>query len=92
MSDPITGPHVLLEDSVKFARKGAQAAGKIGEKSYVAGSVGPYGACLCDGSENNGNYLKPGHPLSRPLGSEEHEIREYLRNWHRDRIKVSPYK
>lgn len=87
MSDPIIGPHVLLEDAVHFARKGAQAAGKIGAKPYIAGSVGPYGACLCDGSEYNGNYLKPGHPLSKSLGSEKHEIREYLRNWHRDRIK-----
>ena len=61
---------------------------KIGAKPYVAGSVGPYGACLCDGSEYNGNYLKTGHPLSKPLGEDKDAIRESLRNWHRDRIKV----
>lgn len=87
MSDPIIGPHVLLEEAVKLARKGAEAAGKIGSKPFVAGSVGPYGACLCDGSEYNGNYLKLEHPLSKPLGADENAIREFLRNWHRDRIK-----
>ena len=62
---------------------------KIGGKPFVAGSVGPYGACLCDGSEYNGNYLKPDHPNSKPLGTDKTRIREFLRNWHRDRIKVN---
>ena len=62
---------------------------KIGGKPFVAGSVGPYGACLCDGSEYNGNYLKPDHPNSKPLGTDKTKIREFLRNWHRDRIKVN---
>ena len=61
---------------------------KIGGKPFVAGSVGPYGACLCDGSEYNGNYLKPGHPDAQLLGADKASIREFLRNWHRDRIKV----
>ena len=61
---------------------------KIGGKPFVAGSVGPYGACLCDGSEYNGNYLKPGHPDAKLLGADKAAIREFLRNWHRDRIKV----
>jgi len=87
MIDPILGPHVLLEEAAKFARKGIRAAGKIGGKPFVAGSVGPYGACLCDGSEYNGNYLKPDHPNSKPLGTDKTKIREFLRNWHRDRIK-----
>ena len=87
MIDPIIGPHVLLEDAAKLARRGVQSAGKVGGKPFVAGSVGPYGACLCDGSEYNGNYLKPGHPSSKSLGADKRAIREYLRNWHRDRIK-----
>ena len=61
---------------------------KIGAKPYIAGSVGPYGACLGDGSEYNGDYLKPGHPKSKPLGKDKPSIRESLRDWHRDRIKV----
>ena len=28
-SDPIIGPHALLEDAVHLAKKGAQAAGKV---------------------------------------------------------------
>ena len=27
------------------------------QRPLVAGSVGPYGACLCDGSEYTGNYV-----------------------------------
>ena len=27
--DPILGPHVLLEEAAKFARKGIRAAGKV---------------------------------------------------------------
>lgn len=39
----------------------------------VAGSVGPYGACLCDGSEYTGNYM------------EKVKAAE-LKEWHRPRI------
>ena len=86
MSDPIIGPHVLLENAVKLARKGAVAAGKMGAKPFVAGSVGPYGACLGDGSEYTGDYLKLG-VTNNPLGTSEGSIRASLRDWHRDRIK-----
>ncbi|WP_406063124.1 homocysteine S-methyltransferase [Streptomyces sp. NBC_01077] len=43
----------LLARSVELAR-GAAAA--VGEEVWVAGSVGPYGAMLADGSEYRGRY------------------------------------
>ncbi|WP_055604312.1 homocysteine S-methyltransferase [Streptomyces aureus] len=43
----------LLARSVELAR--AAAAG-VGEEVWVAGSVGPYGAMLADGSEYRGRY------------------------------------
>ena len=87
MIDPIIEPHALLEESVKFARRGAQEAGKMGAKPFIAGAVGPYGACLCDGSEYTGNYLKAGSSAALKIGKDDNEIRDFLRNWHRDRIK-----
>jgi homocysteine S-methyltransferase len=45
---------VLIGRSVQLARDGLAAAGRAG---WVAGSVGPYGAFLADGSEYRGDYL-----------------------------------
>ena len=42
--------------------------------SKLSGSIGPYGACLSDGSEYSGNYVDS---LSR----------EELKNWHLERIQ-----
>ncbi|WP_016908326.1 homocysteine S-methyltransferase [Streptomyces xiaopingdaonensis] len=44
----------LLRRSVGLAREAAEEAG--GEHVFVAGSVGPYGAVLADGSEYTGRY------------------------------------
>ena len=52
-------PHLLIESSVGLAREGVRlaAATTAGHGALVAGSVGPYGACLGDGSEYNGKYI-----------------------------------
>ncbi|MGY1842753.1 homocysteine S-methyltransferase [Modestobacter sp. SYSU DS0875] len=44
----------VIASSVGLAREGLAAAGRTG---WVAGSVGPYGAYLADGSEYSGAYL-----------------------------------
>ncbi|CAK9005404.1 Extracellular serine proteinase, partial [Durusdinium trenchii] len=46
----------LLRSSVRLARQGATAAGKTQLK--IAGSLGSYGAVLCDGSEFTGKFDK----------------------------------
>lgn len=46
----------LMARSVTLARAGLAAAGREG---WVAGSVGPYGAMLADGSEYTGAYADP---------------------------------
>ena len=52
-------PHLLIESSVGLAREGVRLAATTtaGHGALVAGSVGPYGACLGDGSEYNGKYI-----------------------------------
>ena len=50
-------PHLLIESSVGLAREGVRLASSAGHGALVAGSVGPYGACLGDGSEYNGKYI-----------------------------------
>jgi len=44
----------LISRSVQLARDGLDRAGRTG---WVAGSVGPYGASLADGSEYTGGYV-----------------------------------
>ncbi|KAG1682228.1 Homocysteine S-methyltransferase YbgG [Nymphon striatum] len=62
----------LISSSVQLARNGFVSV----EKSMkVAGSIGPYGACLGDLSEYTGNYI------------EKMSIEE-LMDWHRPRIKA----
>ncbi|KAK5716399.1 AdoMet-homocysteine methyltransferase [Elasticomyces elasticus] len=64
----------LIEQSVVLAqdaRRDAYASGKIedGKKLLVAGSVGPYGAYLADGSEYRGDYQRTAeefHAFHRP--------------------------
>ncbi|TDC72789.1 homocysteine S-methyltransferase [Streptomyces hainanensis] len=46
----------LFGDSVRLARAAADAAAADGRRVLVAGSVGPYGAVLADGSEYRGRY------------------------------------
>jgi len=49
-----TDARALMARSVQLARDGLAAAGRPG---WVAGSVGPYGAFLADGSEYTGGYV-----------------------------------
>ncbi|MFP5371721.1 MAG: homocysteine S-methyltransferase family protein, partial [Actinomycetes bacterium] len=58
----------LIASSVPLARRGAPQA-------WVAGSVGPYGAMLADGSEYTGDYV------------EDVGVRE-LRAFHRPRMEL----
>jgi homocysteine S-methyltransferase len=62
----------LMTRSVTLARDGLAAAGRTG---WVAGSVGPYGAFLADGSEYTGDYV------------DELTVAE-LREFHRPRLQV----
>jgi homocysteine S-methyltransferase len=59
----------LMALSVELAREGQGNAG------WVAGSIGPYGAMLADGSEYTGDYV-------------EHLTIEDLRNFHRPRMEL----
>ena len=61
------GTRRLVVRSVELARRGAPDA-------WIAGSVGPYGAALADGSEYTGGYADQ-------LGV------EWLRSWHRPRMQ-----
>ncbi|XP_052217585.1 homocysteine S-methyltransferase YbgG-like isoform X2 [Dreissena polymorpha] len=69
------GAVLLIKRSVHLARQAADEVSKdLGCKNgRVAGSVGPYGACLHDGSEYTGNYIE---------GLSDKE----LQAWHRPRI------
>ncbi|XP_037069366.1 homocysteine S-methyltransferase YbgG-like isoform X2 [Pollicipes pollicipes] len=60
----------LMKRSVEVAK---QAAVSSRHEVLVAGSIGPYGACLADGSEYNGNYLASIDQVT-------------LKEWHRPRV------
>jgi homocysteine S-methyltransferase len=62
----------LIRRSVRLAER-ARASFEDGNDRWIAGSVGPYGAVLADGSEYRGDY--------------DFTIRE-LRTWHRPRIEL----
>jgi homocysteine S-methyltransferase len=62
----------LIRRSVRLAEQ-ARASCEDGNDRWIAGSVGPYGAVLADGSEYRGDY---------DLTVEE------LRTWHRPRIEL----
>ncbi|XP_046853710.1 homocysteine S-methyltransferase YbgG-like [Xenia sp. Carnegie-2017] len=48
---------------------------KLSQQTLIGGSIGPYGACLCDRSEYHGNYIDT-------INLEE------LKMWHRPRINA----
>jgi homocysteine S-methyltransferase len=62
----------LIRGSVRLAER-ARARFDDGNERWIAGSIGPYGAALADGSEYRGDY---------DLTVEE------LRSWHRPRIEL----
>ena len=63
----------LIRRSVRLAEQ-ARASLEDGNDRWIAGSVGPYGAALADGSEYRGDY---------DLSVDE------LRAWHRPRIAIA---
>lgn len=75
----------LICSSVKLAKKAVELEEKTADdreedkssyrKVYIAGSVGSYGACLHDGSEYRGDYIKD-------------ITKETLKEWHRPRISA----
>ncbi|ODV88141.1 hypothetical protein CANARDRAFT_5440 [[Candida] arabinofermentans NRRL YB-2248] len=67
-------PEDLYEKSIELAHKAQQAYLKdTGKQTYIAGSVGPYGAYLANGSEYTGDY--------------EGVTYEQLKQFHSDRMK-----
>lgn len=68
----------LIKDAVFFVKRAIaleNVSQPLGRKVLIAGSVGSYGACLHDGSEYRGDYVK-----KVPL--------ELIKNWHRPRISA----
>lgn len=64
-----------FESSVRLAKKAIEESGGTPGHSLVGGSVGPYGACLHDGSEYTGAYLDTVSPSQ-------------LKDWHLPRIRA----
>ena len=62
----------LIVESVRIARRAVLACGS--DSTIVAASIGPFGACLADGSEYNGHYK------DMPV--------EKLMEWHRRRFEL----
>ena len=61
--------------SARLAWRAVEEEGQVAGHVLVAGSVGPYGACLGDGSEYTGAYLAAME-------------REELAEWHRPRVEA----
>ena len=74
--DPCIDPHLLLEKAVELADEAILRVNGTGRslETLVAGSIGPYGACLGDGSEYTGAYI-------------DTVSKDFLQEWHSDRIK-----
>ncbi|XP_069104724.1 homocysteine S-methyltransferase YbgG-like [Argopecten irradians] len=68
----------LMADGTKIARdawREVSESTRAGRKCWVAGSVGPYGACLHDGSEYSGTYI-------------DTVSKQDLIDWHRPRVQA----
>ncbi|XP_055681697.1 uncharacterized protein LOC129789084 [Lutzomyia longipalpis] len=68
----------LIAEAVKLAheaRDDFQRKHPEGAKVKIFGSIGPYGACLADGSEYSGNYM----------ATTAHST---IRQWHKERISI----
>ncbi|RMZ70593.1 homocysteine S-methyltransferase [Pyrenophora seminiperda CCB06] len=68
----------VVRKSVELAREAraqymAETSAEVGNKLFIAGSVGPYGAFLADGSEYRGDYSIP---------------KEEMKDFHRGRIQA----
>jgi len=75
-----TAAERVVASSVSRAREGFERAGTAG---WVAGSVGPYGAHLADGSEYTGAYLDPAAPGGLLTG-----LLDGLRAYHRPHLQL----
>ncbi len=73
----------LLRRSVELARQAQEETGTAG-RSWVAASVGPYGAMLADGSEYTGSYVGRFWPGRAGGGLTAAELRAF----HRPRLDV----
>ena len=71
-----TWEHVV--DSVSLAVRAVREEGGVVGHTLIGGSVGPYGACLHDGSEYSGHYLQGDNAVTH----------QRLVEWHRDRIQA----
>lgn len=80
--DRATALH-LIASSVRLARRAADEAG-LADAAWVAGSVGPYGAALADGSEYTGAYLDPAWTGRTSGGLTEAGLRAF----HRPRLEA----
>ncbi|XP_062600672.1 homocysteine S-methyltransferase YbgG-like, partial [Saccostrea cucullata] len=63
----------LIKSGVKLAREACQEMPNTGKDRRVAGSVGPYGVFLHDGSEYSGNYV-------------DNMTQQELMDWHRPQV------
>ncbi|XP_061171736.1 homocysteine S-methyltransferase YbgG-like [Saccostrea echinata] len=63
----------LIKSGVKLAREACEEMPNIGKDRRVAGSVGPYGVFLHDGSEYSGNYV-------------DNITQQELIDWHRPQV------
>ena len=70
--------HRHIVSSAELAWRAVHETGGVPGHNLVGGSVGPYGACLHDGSEYTGSYLKGENAVRR----------EELMEWHRDRVEA----
>lgn len=66
----------LLRHTVELARAA------MGERGWVAASIGPYGASLADGSEYTGRYAV----LDPAAGGSAQRGQQFLRQWHTRRL------
>jgi homocysteine S-methyltransferase len=73
----------LMRRSVLLAREAAARAGRVAD-SWVAASVGPFGATLARGEEYTGAYVDPAWPGRADGGLAVAELREF----HRPRLEV----
>ncbi|MGQ7349444.1 homocysteine S-methyltransferase [Quadrisphaera oryzae] len=79
-----TSAERAITSSVDLARQGLALAGAAG---WVAGSVGPYGAHLADGSEYTGAYLSAGQSTGASAGEGRVDERA-LRAHHRPHLQL----
>jgi S-methylmethionine-dependent homocysteine/selenocysteine methylase len=74
LDEPGLDEYLLFEKAVQLADEAIKRVHSVPRYALVAGSVGPYGAVLCDGSEYSGSYV-------------DSMSEQQLEQWHFERIK-----